>query len=354
MAWARLHPLQLGLTAPSNRPKTFGLDLAPGGGLLLRQDRVRISLCMIARDSAATLRPCLESIRPWVDEMVIVDTGSSDDTPRIVEELGGRLFHFPWCDDFAAARNESLRHARGDWLFWMDSDDTIPAECGRQLRVLVDREVEPGLLGYVVQVHCPGAGDDGDPANDVTVVDHVKLIRNRPDLRFEGRIHEQILPAIRRAGGSVAWTDLYVVHSGSDPSAEAQDRKRRRDLHLLHMELRERPDHPFPLFNVGMTYSDAGQFEEAAEFLRRSIEHSKPRRVAPAQGLCAAGPCRAPAGTARKGTGDMPAGAGAFPTGYRTAVPRGRGSARARAAGGIGAGLPRRAGRARGAALHQH
>lgn len=158
----------------------------------------------------------------------------------------------------------------------MDSDDTIPAECGRQLRAFVDRAVEPGLLGYVVQVHCPGAGDDGDPANDVTVVDHVKLIRNRPDLRFEGRVHEQILPAIRRAGGSVAWTDLYVVRSGSDPGAEAQDRKRRRDLYLLHMELRERPDHPFPLFNVGMTYSDAGQFEEAAEFLRRSIEHSNP------------------------------------------------------------------------------
>ncbi len=89
---------------------------------------------MIVRDSALTLRPCLESIRPWVDEMVVVDTGSIDETPRIVDELGGRLFHFPWCDDFSAARNESLRHAQGDWLFWMDSDDTIPADCGRKLR----------------------------------------------------------------------------------------------------------------------------------------------------------------------------------------------------------------------------
>ena len=71
----------------------------------------------------------------------------------------------------------------------------------------------------------------------MTVVDHVKLIRNRPELRFEGRVHEQILPAIRRARGTVAWTDLYVVHSGSDPSPEAQERKRRRDLHLLHLEL---------------------------------------------------------------------------------------------------------------------
>jgi hypothetical protein len=208
--------------------------------------------------------------------MVIVDTGSTDETPQIVEELGGRLFHFPWCDDFSAARNESLRHARGDWIFWMDSDDTIPAECGRQLRALVDPEIDPSVLGYVMQVHCPGGGENGDPETDVTVVDHVKLIRNRPDLRFEGRIHEQILPAIRRASGTVAWTDLYVVHSGSDPSPEAQEQKRRRDLHILYFELRERPEHPFTLFNLGMTYADGSRFEEAEEFLKRSIGQSAP------------------------------------------------------------------------------
>ena len=83
-----------------------------------------------------------------------------------------------------------------------------------------------------MQVHCPGGGEDGDPRSDVTVVDHVKLFRNRPDLRFDGRIHEQILPAIRRAGGEVAWTDLYVVHSGSDQSPAAQERKLERDLRI--------------------------------------------------------------------------------------------------------------------------
>jgi tetratricopeptide (TPR) repeat protein len=232
---------------------------------------------MIVRDAARTLRPCLESIRPWVDEMVIVDTGSTDETPQIVEEVGGRLYHFPWCDDFSAARNESLRHARGEWIFWMDADDTIPPECGRPLRALAGRAVEPSVLGYVMQVHCPGGnGDTGGPECDVTVVDHVKLVRNRPDLRFEGRIHEQLLPAIRRAGGTVAWTELYVVHSGSDPSPEAQKKKRRRDLHLLHLELREQPEHPFTLFNLGMTYTDGRRFEEAEEFLKRSIRHSSP------------------------------------------------------------------------------
>jgi tetratricopeptide (TPR) repeat protein len=127
-------------------------------------------------------------------------------------------------------------------------------------------------------VHCPGGGEDGEgePDSDVTVVDHVKLFRHRPDLRFDGRIHEQILPAIRAAGGEVAWTDLYVVHSGSDHSREAQDKKRDRDLRILKLELAERPQHPFTLFNLGMTYLDGSQFAERADYLRRSIAASSP------------------------------------------------------------------------------
>jgi tetratricopeptide (TPR) repeat protein len=97
------------------------------------------------------------------------------------------------------------------------------------------------------------------------------LVRNRPDIRFEGRIHEQVLPAIRRAGGDVAWTDLFVTHSGSDHSREGQARKVERDLRLLHLDLAERPKHPFVLFNMGMTYADIGRCAEAAGYLRESI-----------------------------------------------------------------------------------
>ncbi len=256
----------------------FAVDVAPGGGLRLKRgsDRPRLSLCMIVRNSARTLPACLASIRPWVDEMVVVNTGSVDNTPQIVEEFGGRLFHFPWCDDFSAARNESLGHARGDWLFWMDSDDTIPTECGRKLAALVDNPVPAQVLAFIVQVHCPGGQDVGDPMLDATAVDHVKLFRNRPDLRFDGRIHKQLFTAIRRAGGEVAWTDLYVVHSGSDQSPAAQQRKLARDLHLLELELAERPEHPFTLFNLGMTHVHASRFGEGAEFLRRGIARSEP------------------------------------------------------------------------------
>jgi GT2 family glycosyltransferase/tetratricopeptide (TPR) repeat protein/SAM-dependent methyltransferase len=247
---------------------------APGGGLLLERRDILLSLCMIARDNARTIGPALTSTRPYVDEMIVVDTGSTDGTPAIAARLGARVFHFPWCDDFSAARNESLKHARGRMIVWIDSDDTISPENGRKLRELAARPPEPNVLGYVLQVHCPGPGDDGQA--DVTVVDHVKLFPNRPDLRFEGRIHEQLLPAIRRAGGDVAFTDIFLTHTGYDHSPEGQKKKLERDLRILGKELAERPEHPFTLFNLGMTYADAKDFPRSVDSLRRSAARSGP------------------------------------------------------------------------------
>jgi O-antigen biosynthesis protein len=250
----------------------FTVRVAPGGGLLLEKSQPLISLCMIARDNARTIGASLESIRPWVDEMIVVDTGSKDETPEIARRLGAQVEHFTWCDDFSAARNESMKYARGKWIFWMDSDDTIDETNGRKLREVAQRGADDSLLGYVMQVHCPGAGEDG--TINMTVVDHVKLFRNLPQLRFERRIHEQILLPLRRAGGEAAFTDIFVTHSGYDHSPEGQKRKLERDLRLLHLELKERPDDPFTLFNLGMTYTDVGKYELAADYLWRSIEHS--------------------------------------------------------------------------------
>jgi O-antigen biosynthesis protein len=253
-------------------PELLAFRRSPEGGLLLERKPISISLCMIVRDNARTIEACLTSIRPWVDEMCVVDTGSLDETPLIAARLGARVFHTPWRDSFSVARNESLRHARGRWIFWMDSDDTIGPENGQKLRDLVAHEPSPEILGFIIQVHCPGPGPDG--GLDLTVVDHVKLFRNLTHLRFDGRIHEQILPAIRRSGGETAWTDVFVVHSGYDHSPEGQERKKQRDLGLLALELEDRPEHPFTLFNLGMTQADVGEYAPAADFLTRSIHRS--------------------------------------------------------------------------------
>jgi tetratricopeptide (TPR) repeat protein len=229
----------------------------------------RISLCMIVRDNEAILGECLRSIRPWVDEMIVVDTGSRDATSRIAAEAGALVSESPWKDSFAEARNASIARATGDWIFWMDSDDVIDPQNGRRLRSLLEHERPLDLLGFVMQVHCPGAG--GSASGDVTVVDHIKLFRNRADLRFEGRIHEQILPAIRRAGGEVAWTDVHVVHKHGSVTAAARAGKHARDLRLLELEYRDVGEHPFVLFNLGMTYCDMDRHQEATEYLERCL-----------------------------------------------------------------------------------
>ncbi len=198
--------------------------------------KIVLSLCMIVRDNARTLDAALSSVAPWVDELIVVDTGSVDETPEIARKHGAHVYSFPWCDDFSAARNESIRHAGGEWVFWMDSDDTIDAACGRKLQALARSTTDPNVMAYVMQVHCPSGDETG-----ATVVDHVKMFRNRPDLRFDGRIHEQILPAIRRAGGEVRWSDVFVRHSGSDASADGRKRKHSRDLRILQAEAARAP-----------------------------------------------------------------------------------------------------------------
>src|ERR1051326_4868327 len=184
-----------------------------GHGLLLHLPKVQVSCCIIGKNNAKTIRPCITSVLRHVDEVIFVDTGSTDGTDQIARELGARVFYFPWCDDFAAARNESIRHARGKWIFWMDTDDVLPEECAKLPRQLAQTK-DKRIRGYIGHVHCPGAGEDG--MNDVTVVQHVKMFRNYAAIYWERRLHEQVLMAIRRAGGDVLMTGLYVVHAGYD------------------------------------------------------------------------------------------------------------------------------------------
>jgi hypothetical protein len=202
--------------------------------------------------------------------MIVVDTGSADRTREVARDCGARVFDFPWTESFAEARNQSLARAKGDWIFWMDADDVISPACGEELRRLIRRHPQRDVA-FQVQVRIPAAPGEFS----ATVVDHVKLFPNRPDLRFEHRIHEQILGAVRRAGLEVRFSDLFVTHANYDRSPEGQVKKRRRDFRLLELDLRDRPDHPFVLFNLGMTYLYATrEYEVAAHYLRRSLDRS--------------------------------------------------------------------------------
>ena len=96
----------------------------------------RVSLTMIVKNEEGNLPACLASAADLVDEVVVVDTGSADRTKEVAARFGARVFDFPWIDDFAAARNEALRHATGDWILWLDADDRIDEPNRQKLRQL--------------------------------------------------------------------------------------------------------------------------------------------------------------------------------------------------------------------------
>ncbi len=96
------------------------------------------SLALIVRDEGASLSASLQSIAPIASEIIVVDTGSTDRTKEVATSYGAKVFDFPWIDDFAAARNECLRHATGDYIFWMDADEVIDPVNREKLRALFD------------------------------------------------------------------------------------------------------------------------------------------------------------------------------------------------------------------------
>jgi GT2 family glycosyltransferase/tetratricopeptide (TPR) repeat protein len=232
--------------------------------------RPRVSLCLIVKDEEANLPDCLGSAADLVDEVVVVDTGSADRTKEVAARYGAKVFDFPWCDSFAAARNASLEHATGEWAFWLDADDRLDGDNRARLRALF-AALGGENAAYVLKCLCPSDG----PGGAATVVDHLRLFRNRPDVRWEGRVHEQILPAVRRSGAEVRWSDAAVHHTGyRDPALRR--RKLERDLRLLGLEDRDNPGHPFTLFNLGQVAQELGRHAEAVPLLRRSLERSHP------------------------------------------------------------------------------
>ncbi|HZU01895.1 MAG TPA: glycosyltransferase [Ktedonobacteraceae bacterium] len=229
---------------------------------------VLVSLTMIVKNEAATLDHCLVSVRDIVDEVIVVDTGSTDNTKAIAQQHGARVFDLPWPDSFAVARNESIRHANGQWILWLDADEHFDDANRDRLRRLLGGLGEENAA-YIMKCVC----DFGQIGASLTHTAHVRLFRNHPAIRWDYRVHEQILPAIKRAGHAIRFHDATITDIGYTNPAQV-NQKLERNLRLLQLDLAERPNDPFTLFNLGWTYADLDRITDAIPLLHRSLQHS--------------------------------------------------------------------------------
>lgn len=206
-----------------------------------------VALVMIARNEARCIARSLASVRPWVDEMIVLDTGSTDDTVRLATEAGATVHHFSWVDDFAAARNAALDLAHSDWCLVLDADEHLTAG-GPVLAALRQQKTD-----HVGSIEINSRFGDGQQQGSAPTW----LPRVLPSgVRYTGRIHEQPrhdLPTRRLA--------IHVDHDGY--TAEPMKRKGDRNLVLLQAALREHPYDPYLHYQLGKDHEVHDRFEQA-------------------------------------------------------------------------------------------
>ncbi|MEA5015283.1 MAG: tetratricopeptide repeat protein [Candidatus Limiplasma sp.] len=232
--------------------------------------RPGISLCMIARDEQELLEDCLLSVQGVVDEILVADTGSGDDTKQIAMRCGAQVYDYPWDFSFSNARNFIMEKAAYEWILLLDADERLFPQDGAKLLDFVLGATEDGAH-FKVYNHVGAYGD-----GQYTLHNALRLVRNNGLYRFVGDIHEQLSRVDHAPMDSLfCVTDIRLHHLGYLDSVVTRKGKRERNIPLLLRELEKNPESPFMLFNLGNEYMAMKEYEKALEWYDKSRERYK-------------------------------------------------------------------------------
>jgi glycosyltransferase involved in cell wall biosynthesis len=235
-----------------------GASSVPHGN---RKATPRLTAALIVRDEEVVLGDCLDSLIGVVDEVVIVDTGSTDQTVQIARDHGAVVLHHPWTGDFASPRNHGLDHARGDWILYIDADERVAPVARSQLENQL--ATSPALALRILL----------RPTVHATPYYEYRLWRNDPRIRFAGVMHEQVVDAIHAAAEQDArrvmdWSGLLLEHVGYEGD---QTRKHKRNLPLLQAQLKHDPSSIYNWRHLARVLEGLGRPDEAAEALEHAV-----------------------------------------------------------------------------------
>jgi tetratricopeptide (TPR) repeat protein len=226
---------------------------------------MKLSLSMIVKNEEKFLPGCLESVKGLVDEIVIVDTGSTDNTKRIAESYGARIFDFEWCDDFSAARNESIRKATGDWILYLDADERIDKSFHDTIRKLIaDRKVDAYLLNVKSRI-----GTEAESLHHL--ISYPRLFRNINGIAFVGQVHEQITTSLRALRARIVQSNVVIEHLGYAQSKEVIREKARRNYELLLVQVEKGENRGYALYQLGQTEIILGDIEKGLIHLNEAL-----------------------------------------------------------------------------------
>ncbi|SMD16894.1 glycosyltransferase family 2 protein [Sporomusa malonica] len=227
-----------------------------------------ISLCMIVRDEEKCIAKCLASVKGVADEIIIVDTGSKDETKKIAAGFGANVIDFIWTGSFADARNASLEAANGDWVLFLDADEYLEPSCHGALRKNIAQADVEGY--YIPVVNIYGSEQQPEQCRDILF----RLFRNRSEYRFRGIIHEQVLNSIlekdSKANIAIAH-DITIYHYGYLDSQVQEKDKINRNLEFLAQQIKDSPEDKYVLYQYGLELYRAERYGESIEMLKKSL-----------------------------------------------------------------------------------
>ncbi|MCD6319807.1 MAG: glycosyltransferase family 2 protein, partial [Candidatus Desulfofervidaceae bacterium] len=213
-----------------------------------------LSLCMVVKDEEANLARCLKSVQPAVDEIIVVDTGSTDKTPEIAKQFGAKVYSYSWNGNFSEARNEALKHASGDYIIWLDADECLRNQDLKKLIQLKAEFPAEKNIAYAVKILNYHKRGIPDSAYQTRIFPHI------PGVKFEGRIHEQVSFSLEKLGVSFQPTNIKICHLGY-LTKELWQAKIKRNLPFLQKALTETESSKkwAIYFYLGMCYLNLGE-----------------------------------------------------------------------------------------------
>lgn len=237
-------------------------ELNRGGGGRPGPSDASVSLCVLVKNEERDVAACLASAAGACDEALVVDTGSTDRTRECAREAGARVLEFAWTDDFAAARNFALEHARGAWVLFLDADERLGPGAAEKIRAAV--RVKDAIAFRIEIVSTVGAGL---PQRSTLL----RLFRRDPRIRYVRRIHESVNESIavilRETSMRVYDLDVTITHSGYTPERFAALRKRERNLRLHRLTVADAPNDPYAWYRFGdeLRAADASEARAALD-----------------------------------------------------------------------------------------
>lgn len=230
----------------------------------------KLTVCMIVKNEADSLADCLRSVEDVADDIIIVDTGSTDDTIEVAKRFKTKIVQYRWNNDFSAARNESLKYATGDWILYIDADERLDAQSRKYIKNYINNAL-PEIGGLICTIESEHSNMDG--SSELHRGGYPRLFRNLgyPKVKFIGRVHEQIAPSIVDAGFNFAVSDLKIIHLGYNQSREVMEQKIKRNYALLLEHVNEEPLNGYAWFQLGQTLGQMGLVKEAEDAIKFAI-----------------------------------------------------------------------------------